>query len=139
MAPFSAHGSLPSAVSLPWKNDSVYLLNSSEVKAEKFIAEDMQAAQGSLFLTSRRFPRWGIRINCLKIPDMSDNIIPISANNFTYLFTPRETLRLLFQGFGLPFPLNFEKLNHIPAGLNQSQSLWEVSTTVAYAERRRRF
>ncbi|PBK93121.1 hypothetical protein ARMGADRAFT_1030529 [Armillaria gallica] len=40
-------------------------------------------------------------INCEKVPDGSKNIIPRSSNDFTYLFTPRETIITLFSSFGL--------------------------------------
>ena len=35
--------------------------------------------------------------------------IPISQNGFTYLFTSRETIRPLFQNFGLQLPAIFEQ------------------------------
>ncbi|KAF8883443.1 hypothetical protein BD779DRAFT_1802002 [Infundibulicybe gibba] len=55
-----------------------------------------------------RYPRWGIRIHCTKLPDPSINIVPRSDNNFTYTFTPRATLRSLFDSFKLPFPAKLE-------------------------------
>jgi len=54
--------------------------------------------------------------------------IPISQNNFTYLFTPRSTIRPLFDYFDLPFPqdveqpLNFSRVlqlnDTLPSGLD---------------------
>ena len=56
--------------------------------------------------------------------------MPVSKGGFTYLFTPRETLRLLFQGLDLSFPptlerpLNFSSIVEIgdtlPVGLNHT-------------------
>jgi len=35
--------------------------------------------------------------------------VPVSQNDFTYLFTPRSTIRPLFDYFDLPFPQVFEQ------------------------------
>ncbi|KAF8954430.1 hypothetical protein BDZ97DRAFT_1865139 [Flammula alnicola] len=151
LVPFSLESSLPSVVSLSWNNDSVYF---SEVTLSQLIPggsgfgtfetgttspslglkpqDPMQAVPsnsvepGSIL----RFPRWGIRIKCAKIPDIPNNIIPLSENNLTYLFTPRDTIRGLFQNFEMDFPqgfeapLNFTQVMHpndtLPSGLDPS-------------------
>ncbi|KAK0191490.1 hypothetical protein F5146DRAFT_1048998 [Armillaria mellea] len=130
LSPFSAHGSLPAAVSYPWNNDTVYF---SEASLSQFlpggsgfgtftentttptrstntasVATDSSTGAiqpGSLL----RYPRWGIRIHCEKIPDGSKNIIPRSSNGFTYLFTPRETMKSLFSSFDLVFSSDLEE------------------------------
>jgi hypothetical protein len=45
-----------------------------------------------------------LRVLILKI-----SRVPLSENNFTYLFTPQSTIRPLFDDFDLPFPQNFEQ------------------------------
>ncbi|KAJ3509093.1 hypothetical protein NLJ89_g5402 [Agrocybe chaxingu] len=77
-----------------------------------------------------KFPRWGIRIKCAKIPDQQVNIIPLSENNRTYVFTPRDALTPLFAGFAMNFPeilkapFNFSAAMHendtVPAVLRAS-------------------
>ncbi|KAK0494193.1 hypothetical protein EDD18DRAFT_1464335 [Armillaria luteobubalina] len=124
LSPFAAHRSLPTAISYSWNNDTVYF---SETSLSQFLpngsgfgtltenmttpTQDTDSAslatdsfgtntvQPGSFL---RYPRWGIRIHCERIPDGSTNILPRSLNNFTYLFTPRETMNTLFSSFGLP-------------------------------------
>ncbi|KAK0237132.1 hypothetical protein EDD85DRAFT_770802 [Armillaria nabsnona] len=121
--PFAAHRSLPTAISYPWNNDTVYF---SEASLSQFLPDgsgfgifaantttptlgtdsagvatdslSTNAVEPGSFL---RYPRWGIRIHCEKVPDGSNNIIPRSFNNITYLFTPRETINTLFSSFGL--------------------------------------
>ncbi|KAK0237139.1 hypothetical protein EDD85DRAFT_771192 [Armillaria nabsnona] len=123
LSPFAAHRSLPSAISYPWNNDIVYF---SEASLSQFLPDgsgfgtfientttptrgtdstslatdslSTNVVESGSFL---RYPRWGIRIHCEKVPDGSKNIIPRSFNNFTYLFTPRETIITLFSSFGL--------------------------------------
>ncbi|KAK0237149.1 hypothetical protein EDD85DRAFT_599337 [Armillaria nabsnona] len=123
LSPFAAHRSLPIALSYPWNADTVYF---SEASLSQFLpdgsgfgtfaentttptldTESASVATGS-FNTNAvepgsflRYPRWGIRIHCEKVPDGSKNIIPKSFNNFTYLFTPRESIDTLFSSFGL--------------------------------------
>ncbi|KAK0189510.1 hypothetical protein F5146DRAFT_628992 [Armillaria mellea] len=120
LSPFAAHRSLPTAISYPWNNDTVYF---SETSLSQFLpdgsgfgtlaenataptrgtdsesASSTNAVKPGSFL---RYPRWGIRIHCEKVPDGSKNIIQRSYNNYTYLFTPRETMDTLFSSFGLP-------------------------------------
>lgn len=130
LSPFSAHGSLPATISYSWNNDTVFF---SEASLSQFLPDgsgfgtftentttptrstntasvptdsstgDIQ--RGSLL----RYPRWGIRIHCEKIPDGSKNIIPRSSNGFTYLFTPRETMKTLFSSFDLLFSSDLEE------------------------------
>ncbi|KAF8164850.1 hypothetical protein B0H34DRAFT_648623 [Crassisporium funariophilum] len=150
LAPFSSHGSLPAVRSFQWNDDQVFF---SEVALSQLVPGgsgfgtfktdtieptlDLNASQaikasvgvepGSVL----RFPRWGIRIKCAKIPDGPTNIITVSENDLTYLFTPRDTVRPLFQGVGLPFParleqpLNLTKTMHpndtVPATLDISK------------------
>ncbi|KAK0231351.1 hypothetical protein IW262DRAFT_1262876 [Armillaria fumosa] len=130
LSPFSAHGSLPAAISYPWNNDTVYF---SEASLSQFLPDgsgfgtftentttptrstdtasvpnDFSSGAiqpGSLL----RYPRWGIRIHCEKIPDGSKNIIPRSSNGFTYLFTPRKTMKTLFSSFDLLFSSDLEE------------------------------
>ena len=56
--------------------------------------------------------------------------MPLSDNNYTYLFTPQSTIRPLFDAFGLDFPqalqppLNFSTVvdlkDTLPGGLNKT-------------------
>jgi len=52
---------------------------------------------GSLFFCS-------LRVLIFKI-----SRVPLSQNNFTYLFTPQSIIRPLFAGFNLSFPQAFEQ------------------------------
>ncbi|KAF8811878.1 hypothetical protein BYT27DRAFT_7088549 [Phlegmacium glaucopus] len=132
LAPFSSHGGLPAVVSFQWKNDSVYF---SEVILPQLLPNgsgfgtfDTASTAPSINVNTSlsqtatsvpstgvevgsvlRFPRWGIRIKCAKITDPVD-IVPISKNNLTYLYTPRDTLRPLFDWFSLPFPAELEQV-----------------------------
>jgi len=97
----------------------------------------------NLYQFFHRFPRWGIRIKCAKIPDIPLNLlvhfcsfgvlifkfsrVPVSKDGLsTYLFTPGSTIRPLFEAFNLSFPfeqpLNFSKVvdpdETLPSGLN---------------------
>ncbi|KAK0436703.1 hypothetical protein EV421DRAFT_1979647 [Armillaria borealis] len=123
LSPFDAHRSLPTAISYPWNNDTVYF---SEASLSQFLPNgsgfgtltenmttptrgtDSASLATDSFSTNAvdsgsflRYPRWGIRIHCEKVPDGSKNIIPRSFNDITYLFTPRETIITLFSSFGL--------------------------------------
>jgi hypothetical protein len=68
-----------------------------------------------------RFPRWGIRMKCDKIPNPALNMsvlskavmlkqysypssVPVSPTMLTYVYTPRSTLRGLFEYFNTPLP-----------------------------------
>ncbi|KAG6828760.1 hypothetical protein H0H92_006839 [Tricholoma furcatifolium] len=57
-----------------------------------------------LTLHLARYPKWGIRIQCTKIPDANVNLVPLSQNNITYVFTPRETLESLFASLEMDYP-----------------------------------
>ncbi|KAK0205990.1 hypothetical protein DFS33DRAFT_1256607 [Desarmillaria ectypa] len=129
LSPFSAHGSLPTIISYPWNNDSVYFAEASlpqflpngfgmftENTTTPTWSTDSASVATDPFRTSAvepgsllRYPRWGIRIHCEKIPDGSKNIIPRSSNGFTYLFTPRETMKTLFSSFDLVFSSDLEE------------------------------
>ena len=79
----------------------------------------------NLYQFFHRFPRWGIRIKCAKIPDIPLNLlvrfcslrvlifkfsrVPVSQSGLTYLYTPTSTIRPLFDDFDLPFPQDFEQ------------------------------
>ncbi|KDR74467.1 hypothetical protein GALMADRAFT_71149 [Galerina marginata CBS 339.88] len=150
LAPFSTRGSLPAAVSFAWDNDTVYF---SEVSLSQLVPGgsgfgtfQSDTTSPSLDIDPQliekdpsvgvdpgavlRFPRWGIRIECVKIPDIPHNLVPLSEHNFTYLFTPRDTLRPLFQHFNLLLPQDYEQsfnfsstlyLNDtLPSGINTS-------------------
>ncbi|KDR76711.1 hypothetical protein GALMADRAFT_225654 [Galerina marginata CBS 339.88] len=143
LAPFSTHGSLPPAVSFAWKNDSVFFSEvilsqlvpggsgfgtfqpdttspTLDLNAENLSGTDpsVGAAPGAVL----RFPRWGIRIKCTKIPDISDNLIPISYGGLTYLFTPRETIRHLFQYFDMTLPQNYEQPFNFSSFINPNDT-----------------
>ncbi|KAK0216238.1 hypothetical protein IW262DRAFT_1449725 [Armillaria fumosa] len=124
LSPFASHRSLPTAISYPWNNDTVYF---SEASLSQFLPDGsgfgtltenvttptLGTDSASVAIDSLsthpvepgsflRYPRWGIRIHCEKVPDGSTNIIPRSFSNLTYLFTPRKTMNTLFSSFGLP-------------------------------------
>ncbi|KAK0467718.1 uncharacterized protein EV420DRAFT_1742822 [Desarmillaria tabescens] len=130
LSPFAAHRSLPTAISYPWNNDTAYF---SEASLSQFLpggsgfgtftentttptwSTDFSSVATDSFNTNAvepgsllRYPRWGIRIHCEKVPDGSKNIIPRSFNNYTYLFTPRETMNTLFSSFGHVFSSDLE-------------------------------
>ncbi|KAF7433505.1 hypothetical protein PC9H_005461 [Pleurotus ostreatus] len=130
ISPFSEHGGMPSTVSFPWEGDTVYFSESIRAQflpngsgfgrldsnislplvAVANSTEEMQRAAATTVDSGAliRYPRWGIRIHCLKATDPS-NIVERSALNLSYLFTPRETLRELFSSFQMPLPDLFEK------------------------------
>ena len=49
--------------------------------------------------------------------------VPLSENNFTYVFTPRSTIRSLFDHFDLPFPQVFEQPFNFSTVLHQNDTL----------------
>lgn len=72
-----------------------------------------------------RFPRWGIRIKCTKIPNPATNMsvsadvlslrkctdrlylllsVSVSPSGFSYVYTPRSTLQGLFEDFSMSLP-----------------------------------
>ena len=138
-------GGLTPPISFPWDNDTVYFSETSRSQllpnGTGFGTFDGNATSASTDLdTSQtvgnndpskpvepgvllRYPRWGIRIHCEKIPDAQTNMwgsrldlplwsmlilsihsIPHSANNITYLFTPRVVVTSLFSSFGMDLP-----------------------------------
>ncbi|CAA7269011.1 unnamed protein product [Cyclocybe aegerita] len=70
-----------------------------------------------------KFPRWGIRIKCAKIPDQQVNIIPLSENNRTYVFTPRAALAPLFAGFAMNFPEILKAPFNFSAAMHQNDTV----------------
>jgi len=44
------------------------------------------------------------------LPDWQLASVPISNSTLTYLYTPRDTLRPLFDEFSVPFPAALEKV-----------------------------
>ncbi|KAL0949015.1 hypothetical protein HGRIS_009111 [Hohenbuehelia grisea] len=126
ISPFSTHGGLPPPISFPWEEDSVFFSETTRSQllpnGSGFGTFDANTTaptintkpdgsnwgSGSPESVSPgqviRYPRWGIRIHCRKIPDGERNIIPRSPNNKTYILYPRSTLRDLFVSFRLPFP-----------------------------------
>lgn len=112
LSPFSAHGSLPSAISFPFGNESVYFAETTQSqllpKGSGFGTFDTSTTAPSIELDSNaalsdnsgnsvdpgsllrcvqyrawariglilpsRYPRWGIRIHCEKIPDGNINM-----------------------------------------------------------------
>ncbi|KAJ7087271.1 hypothetical protein B0H15DRAFT_843326 [Mycena belliarum] len=125
LSPFSSHGALPAAVSLPWDQDNVYFsetirpqllpdgsgfgtfqVNSTAASLETIPVQQTNgdsADSGAVL----RYPRWGIRIHCAKFAD-PNAIVPRSTTGFTYIFTPRDMLRSLFSSFGLDLPTSLE-------------------------------
>ncbi|KAG6915381.1 hypothetical protein DXG01_011753 [Tephrocybe rancida] len=124
MSPFSTHGGLPPVVSFAWNNDTVY---SSETITSQLLpngsgfgAFDSDATDPSLKINPvmdysieaqevfpgavLRYPKWGIRIRCEKLPDPDVNLVPLAPSNMTYLFTPRAVLVSLFSAFGMDYP-----------------------------------
>ncbi|KAF8883434.1 hypothetical protein BD779DRAFT_1443935 [Infundibulicybe gibba] len=150
LSPFSTHGGLPPVVSFRWdledgESDDIYFsetvlsqllpggsgfgtfetatkLPEKEIKGgEKTKATVNDPSKPVDPGNVLRYPRWGIRIHCTKLPDPSINMrqsrthllidessVPRSDNGFTYTFTPRATLRSLFDSFKLPFPAQLE-------------------------------
>ncbi|KAF9464263.1 hypothetical protein BDZ94DRAFT_1289419 [Collybia nuda] len=51
-----------------------------------------------------RFPRWGIRTRCAKIPSGQGNIFTYAPSGLTYVFTPRKTLHSLFDSYHMDYP-----------------------------------
>ncbi|KAF7301272.1 hypothetical protein MIND_00692000 [Mycena indigotica] len=128
IAPFSTHGTLPSPVSFTWENDTVYfsetILSQVLPGGTGFGTFDANTTAASIDLTSTnqpappaansinpgwtlRYPRWGLRIHCVKSSD-PNTIVPKAASGLSYVYTPRETLRSLFSSFGKELPANLE-------------------------------
>ncbi|KAF8990223.1 hypothetical protein BDQ17DRAFT_1372225 [Cyathus striatus] len=135
LAPFSAHGGLPSVSSFTHGNDTVYFAETIMSQLlpdgsgfgtfdEKMTAvstdndhDSTQQASVQIERTATssvepgstlRFPKWGIRIKCARIPDGNADMIPRgSSTKLTYVFVPRDTLQGLFSWFEMPLPANF--------------------------------
>ncbi|GLB33262.1 hypothetical protein LshimejAT787_0101460 [Lyophyllum shimeji] len=149
LAPFSTHGGLPPVVSFDWNGDTVYfsetILSQLLSNGSGFGTFATETADPSLKLHSTtqptgdaiepgavlRFPRWGTRIHCAKIPDPEINIITRSLNTFTYVFTPRAVLESLFTSFGMGYPTTLMPFNAskvlqlndtLPVGLDPAQT-----------------
>ncbi|KAJ7241979.1 hypothetical protein C8J57DRAFT_1367999 [Mycena rebaudengoi] len=127
LSPFSSHGAIPPAVSFMYENDSIYFSETSRsqflsngsgfgtfevnttaaaIESDKFgQVTDLGASTEAGVLL--RYPRWGIRIHCEKFTD-PNTIIPRSASNFTYIFTPHTILRSLFASFNMDLPSNLK-------------------------------
>lgn len=56
-----------------------------------------------------RYPQWGVRIRCQKLPNPTANLIPQSNLNFTYAFLPQDFLRGLFASHGADLPPSLTK------------------------------
>ncbi|PVF96314.1 hypothetical protein CPB86DRAFT_736976 [Serendipita vermifera] len=63
-------------------------------------AKNDQAIMSSATLV--RYTRWGIRIQCAKLPNPERNIIPWSPGNLTYAYIPQSTIDGLTSKLGLP-------------------------------------
>jgi hypothetical protein len=68
----------------------------------------------------------------VKLPDPEVNLMPLSSQNFTYVFIPRDFLRGLFGVYGMDVPPSFLEDNldasdPIPSGVDPS--------TISYAVR----
>ncbi|PPQ70480.1 hypothetical protein CVT24_013287 [Panaeolus cyanescens] len=120
LSSISSQGVLPPVVSMPWENQTVYFSETSLSQlipggaggVGTFQANDGQNSgqptgnpgdaftEGSLL----RFPQWGLRTKCARIPDGPTNIIAASANGLAYVFAPRDVLKPLFDALSVPFP-----------------------------------
>ncbi|KIY63410.1 hypothetical protein CYLTODRAFT_432999 [Cylindrobasidium torrendii FP15055 ss-10] len=147
LAPFSTHGGLPSAVSHKWEGEEVYF---SEAVTQQFVPDGagfgtfnddatspsidpldkvtgsfsgggISVQTGSLL----RFPRWGVRIHCDKIPDLGTNMITKGNNTagMTYLFYPIDTLQSLFDSFEMEFPSRLMQLLNVSNFLDVNDTL----------------
>ncbi|RDB19547.1 hypothetical protein Hypma_013386 [Hypsizygus marmoreus] len=125
LAPFSNHGSLPPVVSFQYKDDTVYfsetILSQLLPNGSGFGTFDSEATDPSIKLDKfkeittdaskdvepgaiLRFPRWGTRLHCVKIPNPETNLVTRSLNTFTYIFTPKSVLQSLFSTFNMDVP-----------------------------------
>ncbi|KAJ8520160.1 hypothetical protein ONZ45_g2982 [Pleurotus djamor] len=143
--PVSPAGTTPSTTVLPWETDRVYfydnisqsLLFASDdcvsLATNSLPEIDVLNSTATLTATSRdggndpgmiaRFPKWGMRIHCVKETHPSA-IIPRSNHNYTYLFTHRDTLSELFRSINMDVPVFLNQtLNE--SSLNPSDSIRE--------------
>ncbi|KAJ7290676.1 hypothetical protein C8J57DRAFT_1276271 [Mycena rebaudengoi] len=142
LSPFSSHGAIPPVVSFMYENDSIYFSETSrsqflsngsgfgtfEVNTTTASIESDKFGQVTDFGASMeagvllRYPRWGIRIHCEKFTD-PNTIVPRSANNFTYIFTPHAILRSLFASFNMDLPSNLEAPLNTTSALQRNDTL----------------
>ncbi|KAF9021430.1 hypothetical protein BDZ89DRAFT_1071387 [Hymenopellis radicata] len=128
LAPFSTHGSLPPAISYPWEGDMVYFSEAissqfreggsgfgtfkEETTTPSLDAQDTKEVSATVTVNPGsllRYPRWGIRTHCEKLPDPAVNILPkANGTGWTYMFTPRSTLQSLFSSFNMDLPTIWE-------------------------------
>ncbi|CAG7848432.1 SubName: Full=Uncharacterized protein {ECO:0000313/EMBL:CCA71241.1} [Serendipita indica DSM 11827] len=47
-----------------------------------------------------RYSRWGLRIQCTKLPNPTTNIVPLSPANITYAYVPQDTIMGLITTLG---------------------------------------
>ncbi|KAK1220247.1 hypothetical protein PQX77_016983 [Marasmius sp. AFHP31] len=122
ISPFSALGNLPPAISLRYQNEDVYFAEVSpgqlSPNGSGFGTFDQDTTAASIDTdgvserafsqaepgTILRFPRWGIRNRCKRVSNGNVNIVPLSANNFTYVFVPRSDIRDLFREYNMDVP-----------------------------------
>ncbi|KNZ77671.1 hypothetical protein J132_04490 [Termitomyces sp. J132] len=124
MAPFSTHGGLPPVVSFSWGSDTIYfsetIMSQLLPNGSGFGTFDTETTDPSLNLSPSvnfdngpeevfpgsvlRFSKWGIRIRCAKLPDPDVNLVTMSNNGMSYLFTPRAVLASLFSSFDVDYP-----------------------------------
>ncbi|PPR03325.1 hypothetical protein CVT24_012601 [Panaeolus cyanescens] len=124
LEPFSVHGGLPTPLALTWNNETVYFAEVIQSQLQPngsgfgtFETDSLVPKNNPVVTTEKHninsglapgavlsFPRWGLRIHCELVPDLSTNLIPFSTGERTYLFTPRATVQKLFDHFGLSFP-----------------------------------
>ncbi|KAL0571126.1 hypothetical protein V5O48_010834 [Marasmius crinis-equi] len=123
ISPFSALGNLPPAITLDHNGEDIYFAEvapaqlrpdgtgfgtfKQETTAASIdtnrVSSDISNSDTSSG-TMLRFPRWGTRIRCKRISNGDVNIVPLTPNNFTYVFVPRDDVRGLFQEFKMDVP-----------------------------------
>ncbi|KAF7313376.1 hypothetical protein HMN09_00493300 [Mycena chlorophos] len=124
LSPFSAHSSLPNAVSFIWENDTVYFAETTlsqllpggtgfgtfdantttasiQQNSTQLVATSGDTVQPGWTL---RYPRWGLRIQCAKSADPNTILPRAAGTGFTYAFTPRDILEGMFSSFGMALP-----------------------------------
>ncbi|EIN10259.1 hypothetical protein PUNSTDRAFT_132352 [Punctularia strigosozonata HHB-11173 SS5] len=84
-----------------------------------------------------RFPRWGIRIHCQKLPDPAVHLRPVAASGSTYIYIPRDLIKSLYESFDIQLPDALENTTFdpslvlapddtMPSGFNVSDILYGV-------------
>ncbi|KAF9040663.1 hypothetical protein BJ165DRAFT_1530546 [Panaeolus papilionaceus] len=120
LSSISSQGVLPPVVSLEWNNQMVdfsettlsqlvpngtggvgtFQGNDAQKSGQPVGAPNDAFTQGSVL----RFPQWGLRTKCAKIPNGPTNIIPASEGGLTYVFAPRDVVKPLFDTLSVPMP-----------------------------------